>query len=35
MHCFVCHPIELEPFDVQGKHKGLMNYNKNHGISAL
>ncbi len=35
MRCFVCHPIQLELLDVQGKHKGLMRYNKNHGISAL
>jgi hypothetical protein len=25
----------LEPIDAHGKHKGLMNYNKNHGTSAL
>jgi hypothetical protein len=25
----------LEPIDAHGKHKGLMNYNKNHCTSAL
>ncbi len=35
MHCFVYHPIQLKLFDAQGKHKGLVNYNKNHGISIL
>jgi hypothetical protein len=34
MHCFVCHPTQLKFFDVQGKHKGLVN-NKNHGTNAL
>jgi len=35
MCCFVCHPTQLELLNVQGKHKGLVNYNKNHGINAL
>jgi hypothetical protein len=35
MWCFICHPIQLEFIDVQGKHKGLENYNKNHGISLF
>jgi len=35
MHCFVCHPTQLELLDAQGKHKGFVNYNKNHDISVL
>jgi hypothetical protein len=35
MHSFVCHPIQLELLDVQGKHKRLVSYNKNHGTSTL
>jgi len=35
MHCFVCHPTQLELLDAQGKHKGLVSYNKNHDISVL
>ncbi len=35
MCCFVYHPIQLELFDAQGKHKGVVSYNKNHNISAL
>ncbi len=35
MQCIVCHLTQLEPIDAHGKHKGLMNYNKNHGTSAL
>jgi hypothetical protein len=35
MRCFVCHPIRLELIDVQGKHKGLVSYNKNHDTSVL
>jgi hypothetical protein len=38
VHCVVCHLIRLE-HDAkilnQRKHKGLVNYNKNHNISAL
>jgi hypothetical protein len=35
MHCFVCHPNQLEPLDALGKHKRQVSYNKNQGISAL
>jgi len=35
MHCFVNYPTQLKLFDVQGKHKGLVSYNKNHGINIL
>ncbi len=35
MQYFVCHFIQLEPIDAHGNHKGLMNYNKNHGTNAL
>jgi hypothetical protein len=35
MCCFVCCPTQLEPLDAQGKHKGLGNYDKNQGTSAL
>jgi hypothetical protein len=35
MHCFLCHPTQLELLDAEGKHKGLVSYNKNHGTSIL
>lgn len=35
MWCVVCHFIRLHEHDGQGKHKGLMSYNTNAGISAL
>ncbi len=35
MCCFVCHPIQLELLDAHGKHKRLVSYNKNHGVSTL
>ncbi len=35
MCTFVCHPTQLELFDVQRKHKGLVSYNKNHDTNAL
>ncbi len=35
MHCFAYHLTQLELLDAQGKHKGLVSYNKNHGICVL
>ncbi len=35
MRCFVCHLTQLKLLDVQGKHIGLMSYNKNHGTSDV
>jgi len=35
MWCVMCHSILLHEQDGQGKHKGLMSYNTNHGISVL
>lgn len=38
VHCVVCHFIRLEhnaKILNQGKHMGLVNYNKNHNINAL
>jgi hypothetical protein len=35
MHCFVCHPTQLEFLDAQRGHKGLVSYNKNHDTNAL
>jgi hypothetical protein len=35
MHCFVYHPTQLKLLDAQGKHKGLVSYNKNHSTSIL
>ncbi len=32
---FFGHTTQLELIDVQGKHKRLVSYNKNHGTSAL
>ncbi len=29
IHCFFCHLTQLELLNAQGKHKGLVSYNKN------
>ncbi len=31
----MCHHVWLQEHDAQGKHKGLMSYNTNHGTRAL
>jgi hypothetical protein len=33
MQCLVCQPYSIGTIDAKGKHKGLMNYNMNHGTS--